>query len=110
MIIVDKNEGRKIEYTTEETAITFGNDELTLDLAELQEDESRHVTVCYTKKHTLTIGRGGITYVAEIDIPAREYVYPEPGEGGEQEEPYPVPLDMETVTLTLWAIDEGGEE
>lgn len=107
MIIVDKNEGRKIEYAVEETVITFGVNELTLDLAELQEEEPVHVTICYTKRHTLTTGKGGITYVAEIDIPAIEYTYPDPGEGEEEPGPVPVPLDMEKVTLTLWAIEEG---
>ena len=102
MIIVDKNEGRKIGYAVEETVITFGNDELTLDLAELQEEEPVHVTVCYTKRHTLTTGRGGITYVAEIDIPAIEYAESQEEEGGME----PLPLDMEKVTLTLWAIGE----
>ena len=107
MIIVDKNEGRKIGYTVEETAITFGNNELTLDLAELQEEEPVHVTICYTKRHTLTTGKGGITYVAEIDIPAMEYEHGEPSGEGDETPVVPVPLDMEKVTLTLWAIEEG---
>ena len=102
MIIIDKNVGPKIDHTEDGTAITFGNNELTLDLAELQEEEQVHVTVCYTKKHMLTTGRGGITYVAEIDIPAVEYTEPQ-GEEGSTER---LPLDMEKVTLTLWAIGE----
>lgn len=106
MIIVDKNEGRKIGYTVEETVITFGNNELTLDLAELQEEEPVHVTICYTKRHTLTTGKGGITYVAEIDIPSMEYEQGEPSGEGDEAPVVPVPLDMEKVTLTLWAIEE----
>lgn len=103
MIIIDKNAGPKIGHTEDGTAITFGNNELTLDLAELQEEEPVHVTICYTKRHTLTTGRGGITYVAEIDIPAIEYTESQGEEGGME----PLPLDMEKVTLTLWAIEEG---
>lgn len=102
MIIIDKNVGPKIGHTEDGTAITFGNNELTLDLAELQEEEPVHVTICYTRRHTLTTGRGGITYVAEIDIPATEYAESQGEEGGME----PLPLDMEKVTLTLWAIGE----
>ena len=106
MIIVNKNAGRKIEYTVEETVITFGEDELALDLAEMQDDWDIHVTVCYTRQHTLTTGAGGIAYVAEIDIPAREYIEEEPAEGEEEGGTVPAPLDMEKVTLTLWAVGE----
>ena len=107
MIIIDKNAGPKIGHTEDGTAITFGNNELTLDLAELQEEEPVHVTICYTKRHALTTGKGGITYVAEIDIPAMEYEHGEPSGEGDEAPVVPVPLDMEKVTLTLWAIEEG---
>ena len=40
--------------------------------------------------------------MAEIDIPAREYIETEGEEGGME----PLPLDMEKVTLTLWALEE----
>ena len=106
MIINEKNKGRKIDYTVDGTVIVFGDDELTLDLSELQDDWDIHVTVCYNKKHRLTTGRGGITYVAEIDIPAWVYVESEEEDGGS----VPAPLDMESVTLTLWAIGEEEEE
>lgn len=78
MIIVNKNEGRKIDYAVYGTEIVFGNDELTLNLADIQDDWDIHVTVCYNKHHALTTGRGGITYVAEIDIPARNTPKPSP--------------------------------
>lgn len=106
MIINEKNKGQKIGYAVDGTVIVFGEDEMTLDLAELQDDWDIHITVCYNKRHRLTTGRGGITYVAEIDIPPREYVESEEEEGGS----VPAPLDMETVTLTLWAIGEEEEE
>ena len=46
-------------------------------------------------------------YVAEIDIPSREYTETEEEtEEGEQTKTRrdPVPLDMDKVTLTLWAV------
>jgi hypothetical protein len=106
MIIIEKSKGRKIDYTADGTVIVFGDDELTLDLAELQDDWDIHVTICYNKRHRLTTGRGGITYVAEIDIPAREYVESEEEDGGS----VPAPLDMDSVTLALWGIGEEEED
>lgn len=106
MIVIEKSKGRKIDYAVDGSAIVFGNDELTLDLGELQDDWDIHVTVCYNKKHRLTTGRGGVTYVAEIDIPTREYIESEDEEGGS----VPAPLDMEKVTLALWGIGEEEEE
>lgn len=106
MIITEKSKGRKIDYTVDGTVIAFGDNELTLDLAELQDDWDIHITVCYNKRHRLTTGRGGITYVAEIDIPARVYVESE----NEDEGSAPSPLDMENVTLALWGDGEEEEE
>ena len=106
MIIIEKSKGRKIDYTVDGTVIVFGDDELTLDLAELQDDWDIHVTICYNKRHRLTTGRGGITYVAEIDIPARVYVESEEEDAGS----VPAPLDMDSVTLALWGIGEEEEE
>ena len=61
-----------------------------------------HIDVCYDQDRNLVIGAAaGRYYVAEIDIPAREY-----REVGEGEETHlePVPFDMDKVTLTLWTI------
>ena len=44
----------------------------------------------------------GWRYVAEIDIPEREYTEPE----SEDDPREPLPLDMDKVKLTLWAIEE----
>lgn len=104
MRIIEKKAGPKIDYTVTGTVVALGHDELALDMAEIQDDWDIHVNVYYTKKHTMTTGRGGITYVAEFDIPAREYTE------SEEEGSVPVPLDMEKVTMSLWAIDDGEEE
>lgn len=105
MIVIDKNKGRKIGYTVDETVIVFGANELRLDLSEIQDDWDIHVTICYDRRHQLTT-TGGITYVAEIDIPAREWVESEEEEGGS----VPAPLDMEKVALALWALDGAVDE
>ena len=110
MIIVEKNEGPKIDYEIQNTAtkkkITF-DDDLTINLIKREEDWPVHIDVCFDADGCLVIGTAaGRAYVAEIDIPAREYIYPEPaGEGEEQDPPTPVPLDLDKVTLSLWAVE-----
>lgn len=110
MIIVNKNEGPKIDYDIQNTAtkkkITF-DDDLTINLVKREEDWPVHIDVCFDADGCLVIGTAaGRAYVAEIDIPAREYIYPEPGEEGEEQDPpTPVPLDLDKVTLSLWAVE-----
>ena len=101
MIIIEKNAGEKIPYEVNGKKVTF-DDDLTINLAKRQKDDPEHIDVCFDRDGELVIGTAaGRAYVAEIDIPAREYTTPE----GEDEQPEPVPLDMETVTLSLWAIE-----
>lgn len=110
MIIVNKNEGPKIDYEIQNTAtkkkITF-DDDLTINLVKREEDWPVHIDVCFDADGCLVIGTAaGRAYVAEIDIPAREYIYPEPAEEGEEQDPpTPVPLDLDKVTLSLWAVE-----
>ena len=105
MIIVEMNEGQKIEYEIQNTAtkkkITF-DDDLTINLAKREEDWPVHIDVCYDEDRELVIGTAaGRAYVAQIDIPARQYT---PGET-EEDPPVPVPLDLDNVTLSLWSIE-----
>ncbi len=102
MIIIHKNEGTKIDYEVSGTKITF-DDQLMLKLNKYEKDWAVHKDICMDADGDLTIGVGdGLWYVAEIDIPARQYTEPET----EEEAPEPIPLDMDTVTLTLWSIDD----
>ncbi len=101
MIVINKNEGPKIPYEVNGTKITF-DDDLMLNLAKRQGDEPVHIDICYNKARQLITGtQDAWAYVAEIDIPKREYAEPE----DEGEAPVPLPLDMDAVTLTLWAIE-----
>jgi len=117
MIIVEKNEGTKIPYEEIGNKICF-DDDLTINLAKREEDHAVHIDICYDKQGELVIGAAaGRSYVAEIDIPQREYTQPEAEETTEAEDveggmthanstpSEPVPFDMDKVTLTLWAID-----
>ena len=110
MIIVEMNEGQKIDYEIQNTAtkkkITF-DDDLTINLMKREQDYPVHIDVCFDEDEELVIGTAaGRAYVAQIDIPAREYIYHEPEQEGEEPEPpTPVPLDLDKVTLSLWSIE-----
>ena len=102
MIIVEKNEGPKIPYSVDGTRVTF-NDDLTINLASREQDWPVHIDICFDEDRALVIGAAaGRAYVAEIDIPARQYTEEEID--GEIQHT-PVPLDMDTVTLSLWSIE-----
>ena len=109
MIIVEKNVGEKIEYEVQNTAtkkkITFADD-LTINLITREKDWAVHIDICSDADGDLVIGTAaGRAYVAEIDIPAREYTEEVDPEDPEQTIRTPVPLNLDKVTLSLWAID-----
>lgn len=124
MKVIEMNEGRKIPYEVNGTKICF-DDDLTINLAKRQEDWETHIDVCSDNNGTLVIGAAsGNYYVAQIDIPKREYeetvsedevtetVHGEDESESEnemQKQPQiirePKPLDMDSVTLTLWALE-----
>lgn len=102
MIIIEKNEGIKIPYSTNGTKVTF-NDDLTLNLASREQDWPVHIDICYDEDKALVIGAAaGRAYVAELDIPERQYIEEEIDNEMQRT---PVPLDMDTVTLSLWSIE-----
>jgi len=112
MIDIEKNEGRKVAWEQDGTAVKFKNGELALDCMAYQKDWPVHLDICTDENGNLVIGTSsGRAYVAQLDIPQRGYVYPEAaptGEDGEQADcaaPTPVPLDMGAVTLTLWELE-----
>ena len=116
--VVEINEGTKIAWKQSTTKLTFGDDELMVNCAAYQRDWPVHLDICGDKDGNLVIGTGtGRYYVAQVDIPAREYAEPEPveavalaeGDAGtdaqQSTEAEPVPLEMSDVTLTLLAVD-----
>lgn len=98
MIVIEKNKGEKIPYEVSGKKICF-DDDLQINLQKRQDDSNVHIDICYDPNHELQIGTNGArAYVAEIDIPAKEY------ETTEDNEEVAVPLDMDEVKLSLWAI------
>lgn len=102
MIIIEKNEGTKIPYSVNGTKVTF-DDDLTLNLASREQDWPVHIDICFDEDRALVIGAAaGRAYVAELDIPERQYIEEEIDNEMQRT---PVPLDMDTVTLSLWSIE-----
>ncbi len=105
MIVKEKNAGEKIPYSVSKTKIDFDDGMLVLKLDRYQKDWPVHKDICMDEDGDLTMGVGeGLYYVAEIDIPAKEYEETEPDDE-ESVAAKALPLDMSKVVLTLWAIE-----
>ena len=119
--VIEKNEGRKVEWKQSTTKLTFGDDELMVNVAKYQKDWPVQLDICGDRDGNLVLGVGeGRYYVAQVDIPATKYTEPQPIEpdeadaeaenetGGMRQQFTPaeaIPLEMSDVTLTLWAIN-----
>lgn len=109
MKIIEKNEGVKIPYVVKTTKITL-DDELMMNLERYERDDPNHIDICRDKCGNLVSGViPGMAekYVAQIDIPARDYDYIADGIDGDgklRELQIPIPFNMDNCTLTLWAI------
>lgn len=101
MKIVEKNQGPKIAYSTYGTKLTL-NEEMTLDLAKYERDFEVNIDICRNNVGFLTFGISE-RYVAQINIPQRQYTV---SGTGEEQTQVAVPLDMKNVTLTLWSVEE----
>jgi hypothetical protein len=114
MIIVEKNQGTKIPYEITGNKIAF-NDEIMVNVEKYERDDANHIDICrdaYGNLVTGVIPGTAEAYIAQIDIPAREYDYIADGvddNGNPREVPVPVPFDMNKCTLTLWALTETEE-
>lgn len=95
MTVIEKNKGTKVAYEVAGNKITFGDDEITLNLSKYERDEEVQIDICRDDDQILIAGPSKY-FVANIIIPAKQY-----DESGEA-----VPFDMENVTLVLWALIE----
>ena len=110
--VVEKTPGKPhIDYAVSGgKKITFGDDELTINLAAKERDEAVTLDICIDAESGIVIGVGGTAqkYAAQIDIPARRYDVIEDGvddmTGEVREVPVPIPFDMALCTLTLWEV------
>jgi len=112
MNIIEVNKGEKIPFVVDGNKITF-DDALTLNVARMERDFDVCIDICIDKYGMVTTGLG-VTYAAQVEIPARQYV-----EKVEENPDYnpddstsketivsmePVPFSMDNVTLKLYAI------
>ncbi len=123
MKIISANEGPKIPYTVMGNWLNIG-DQIMLNLEKIESDRPEHRDICADAFGSLQTGEG-LYYVAQIDIPARQYTeteidnpdyVPDADETGESGgmgnskkiiKRDPVPFSMEKATLTLYALKEG---
>ena len=106
MIIIYKTpeaETNHIDHSKRGDKLTLGDDELTLNLSKYEQDDPKHIDICFDATGCLVVGTAADRkYVAEIDIPARRYTEEASGEETTRE---PVDFDINLCTLTLWAVD-----
>lgn len=109
--VVEKTPGKHIEYALSGgKKITFGDDELTINLASRERDFEVSLDICIDEEDGVVIGTGGRAqkYAAQIVIPARRYDIIEDGEdenGEPKEVPMPIPFNMSLCTLILWGLE-----
>lgn len=119
MVVIEKNDGKKIGYELTGTKLEFAGGALTIDLARYQRDEQVTLDIMANGEGYLTMGQGRY-YVAQVAIPARGYdeveiqqadaLRAQAEDGAPQGdmplvERTPLPLDTDTVTLYLFGID-----
>jgi len=109
--VVEKTPGKHIEYALSSgKKITFGDDELTINLATRERDYEVSLDICIDEEDGVVIGTGGKAqkYAAQIIVPARRYDVIEDGEdenGEPREIPAPIPFDLSLCTLILWGLE-----
>ena len=109
--VVEKTPGAHIEYALSGgKKITFGDDELTINLASRERDYEVSLDICIDEEDGVVIGTGGKAqkYAAQSVIPARRHDVIEDGEdenGEPKEIPVPIPFDMSLCTLILWGLE-----
>lgn len=83
--------------------IDFEDGELSFNVKKREQDDDVTIYICRDFLGGLVMGTAaGDKYVAELFIPAREYV--DEGEG-EEATHTPVPFDIDKCVLTLWEED-----
>lgn len=104
--VIEINEGPKIPFEQRNCKLVFGDDDLSIRCDNRQRDWPVHEDICVDDNGNLKLGLGKY-YIAQVDIPARDYIEvpDEGGDGQEQTRREPVPLDMSNVTLTLWSTE-----
>ena len=105
--VIEKNAGKKISCEMDGNTLWIG-DAIAMKLQRLQTDDVVKKDICADKDGNLVFGLGE-NYVAQVEIPPREYDYiaGEPdGDGKPTTEKVQKSFDVSRCTLTLWSIEE----
>lgn len=95
--------GTHIEYETSKKSITFGDEDLTINLKNREMDEIVTIDICSDKQGFLVIGaETGYKYVAQVEIPPREYTETAADQDGSF---VPMPFDINKCTIYLWGME-----
>lgn len=115
MKIIEVGEGRKISFEESGTWLNF-DDQIMLNLKKSEADYDVHIDISSDVFGHLETGVSDY-YVAQIDIPARQYTeteienpdYDKSDETSQKTiiKREPVPFSMDNVTLTLFDLKEG---
>lgn len=118
---VIKTPGKHVEYETTSKSVIFGDDDLSINLKNREKDETVLIDVCTDSEGELTMGTAaGLNYVAQVEIPARQYneeeqenpdYDPEAEEGTEAARQTitvrtPVPFNIDNCTIYLWGMED----
>ena len=100
--------GKHIEYTTTAKSIIFGDEDLSINLKNREMDDVVKIDICSDKQGFLVVGaETGYKYVAQVEIPARQYTETTTEAEGENEsttEKVAVPFDIDNCTIYLWEV------
>lgn len=105
---VIKTPGTHIEYETSAKLITFGDEDLTINLKNREMDETVTIDICSNKHGFLVVGaETGSRYVAQIEIPAREYIEESIRSDDSEAAVHntAVPFDIDKCTIYLWGME-----
>lgn len=118
---VPENAENVIDYSVRKNVLSLNDSEISVNLEKKERDDAVHLDFCFDYSGGLVSGVGADTerYVAQVDIPARQYTdtvednpdYDPDKEEGVDNRPTitkheAVPFSMDNVVLTLWAVEE----
>lgn len=103
---VIKTAGEHIGYSIDDNCIVFGDNDLSINLANRQMDEPVIIDICKDSNGFLVVGAAtGVRYVAQVEIPARTYTEVAAKDETSEEETATVeavPFDIDNCTIYLY--------
>ena len=101
---VIKTAGEHIGYSIDGNCIVFGDNDLSLNLANREMDEPVIIDICKDSNGFLVVGAAtGERYVAQVEIPARTYTTLAADEDTEESAAVEaVPFDIDNFTIYLY--------